>query len=132
VRSPQLLIYDQDGRLAGWLREQLKDRKWTWRDIRSLPSCLRLLRHGGPNVLVLKVGYDVKGEMAFLEQAGQLYPETAALVISDMDNPSLTALAWDLGARYVLSPPQSRDVLPAILVGLMAAAGPQESVVRGP
>jgi DNA-binding response OmpR family regulator len=122
MRSPQVLIYEQDHRLAGWLREQLKELKWTCREVRSPESCLHLLRHGGPNVVVLKVGHDLKGEMRFLERSGRLYPETAAVVVSDMDNPALAALAWDLGARYVLSPPQPRDSLPAIVVALMGAA----------
>jgi hypothetical protein len=124
MRSPQLLIYEPDDRLLGLLREQAKEHKWTWREVRSPESCLRLLRHGGPNMVVLKVGNDVTAEMRFLEQCGRLYPDTALVVVSDMDNPWLTGLAWDLGARYVLSPPQPRNQLPDIVAGLMAAIGP--------
>jgi DNA-binding response OmpR family regulator len=131
MRSPQVLIYDKDNRLSGWLREQLQDRKWTWREVRSPESCLRLLRHGGPNVVLLKLGEDLPAEMSLLDQLGRLYPETGTVLVSDLDNPWLTSLAWDLGARYVLSPPQPREQLAEIVAGLMSAASPGHRGVGG-
>jgi DNA-binding response OmpR family regulator len=132
MRAPQVLIYDTDSRLSGWLREQLRERKWTWREVRSPESCLRLLRHGGPNVVVLKVGEDLPAEMSLLDQLGRLYPETGTVLVSDLDNPWLTSLAWDLGARYVLSPPQPREQLAEIVASLMGAAGRGHREVWGP
>src|SRR5262249_47978659 len=47
------------------------------------------------------------------------FPDTAAIVVGDAEDLPLTNLAWDLGASYVLMPPQSRQTLPEIVVSLM-------------
>jgi hypothetical protein len=38
----------------------------------------------------------------------------------------LAGLAWDLGARCVLFPPQTRDQLPGVVAGLMEAMMPKK------
>ena len=81
--------------------------------------CLGLLPQGGDSVLVLRVGRDVVREMTLLEQTAWLFPETAVVVVCDADNPALVDLAWDLGARFVLHPPQIRELLPDIVASLM-------------
>jgi hypothetical protein len=70
-------------------------------------------------VLVLKLGRDLEKELSVLEQATRLYPETPAVVVGDAVNAVLEGLAWDLGASYVLFPPQPREQLPEIVAGLM-------------
>jgi len=49
-------------------------------------------------------------------------PDTAAVVVGDAEDVPLTNLAWDLGASYVLMPPQSRQMLLEIVIGLMQEA----------
>ena len=133
MRFPQVLIYEGDGRLAALLRETLAlgqggdKRRWALRSPRLASSCLRLLRGAGPSVLVLKLGRDPKRhEMPLLEQVTWLYPDTATVVVSELDNPALAGLAWDLGARCVLFPPQTRDQLPGVVAGLMEAMMPKK------
>ena len=41
------------------------------------------------------------------------------VLAADGDQPELAGLAWDLGAAYVLLPPQPRERLPEIVAGLM-------------
>ena len=43
-------------------------------------------------------------------------------MVGDAEDLALTNLAWDLGASYVLAPPQSRQLLPEIVVTLMQEA----------
>ncbi len=82
-------------------------------------TCLRLLARGGPAVLVLKAGRDLERELALLERAVWLYPDAPVVLAADGDRPELAGLAWDLGAAYVLLPPQPRERLPEIVAGLM-------------
>jgi hypothetical protein len=120
MRFPQLLVYENDGRLADLLRETARARRWALRRPRLPSTCLELLGRGGPSVLVLRVGRDLKNrELPLLEKVTWLFPDTATVVISDIDNPALTGLAWDLGASLVLSSPQAREQLADILAGLM-------------
>jgi hypothetical protein len=122
MRFAQLVVYEGDGRLFGLLREAAAAREWRWALRRPrLPStCLRLLARGAPSVLVLKLGRDLKSrELPLLEKVTWLYPDTTTVVLSDVDNPALTALAWDLGASLVLAPPPARDQLPSIIEALM-------------
>lgn len=119
MHHPQLLVYETDGRLAALLRPVAESRRWALREPRQARSCLRLLRRGGPAVLVVKAGRDLERELSLLERAAWLFPDAATVLVGDDDYPLLAGLAWDLGARHVLFPPQPREWLPEIVVGLM-------------
>ncbi|MCI0457737.1 MAG: hypothetical protein L0Z62_12265 [Gemmataceae bacterium] len=119
MRYPQVLVYETDGLLAGLLRRAEKSRAWSLREPRRLESCLRLLRRGGPSVLVLKLGRDLEQELALLERVHARFPETATVVVGDLDYPQLAGLAWDLGAAYVVFPPLPRTLLPELVAGLL-------------
>jgi hypothetical protein len=121
MRHPQLIVYETDGRLAESLRELARKRRWALREVRQPEACLRLLRPAGPAVLVLKVGGDPVGEMTLLERVAWLAPDTARLVVGDADDAALAGLAWDLGASYVLFPPEGRGVLPDLVISAMEA-----------
>lgn len=111
MRYPQVLVCEQDGLLAHVLRRLGKEGQWSIREPRRLESCLRLLGRGHPTVLVVKVGGDLEHDFTMLERVTTLYPETAAVVVGDVENPVLAGLAWDLGAAFVFFPPLSRDLL---------------------
>src|SRR5579859_741327 len=99
MRFPQLVIYEVDGRLKEMLRATAEANRWALRSPQTSAACLRLLRGGGPAVVILKIGRDLtKRELSLLERITWQYPEAAPVVVSDLDNPALTGLAWDLGA----------------------------------
>jgi DNA-binding NtrC family response regulator len=122
MRSPQVVIYEPESRLTGLLRAEAEARRWTLRTATSPDSCLRLLRQGGPSVVVVKAGADVKSAMELLERCTWLYPEAPAVLVSDGENPPLAGLAWDLGARYVLAVVDARERLPGVVAGVMEGA----------
>jgi hypothetical protein len=155
MRLPQVLVYETDGRLAALLRPLAEPRGWSLREPRRPESCLRLLGRGGPAVFVLKLGSVprreatllgqgqgeeavVEGralvnELSLLERVTRLCPEAATVVVADADHAELAALAWDLGAAYVLAPPLPRDGLPDIVSGLLGrAAGRPDRPPGGP
>ena len=119
MRYPQVLIYENDGRIAELLRREGKLRHWSLREPRRPESCLRLLRRGGPSVLVLKVGRDLLQELTLLDRVSWLFPDTATVVVGDSDNPVLAGLTWDLGAAVVLFLPQPRYSLIHIIGRLL-------------
>jgi hypothetical protein len=128
MRLPQVLVYETDGRLASLLRETAQARRLTVREPRQPEACLRLLRRG-PGVLVLKLGRDPGPELLLLERVSWLCPEAATVVVGDEEHRPLAAVAWDLGAAYVLLPPQGRDVLPAVVAGLLALPAAQPDLL---
>jgi hypothetical protein len=119
MRLPQVLVYENDGRLAEILRRQRKPHRWSLREPRRPESCLRLLQRGGPSILVLKVGNDLLEELTLLDRVSWLFPDTATVAVGEADNPVLAGLAWDLGAALVLFPPQPRYDLPDIVSRLL-------------
>lgn len=123
MRVPQLLIYEGDGRLAALLRATAEGQRWSLREPRQLASCLRLLRRGGPAVLVVRVGRNLEREMTLVERAHAFFPDVAIVVVGDLDQAPLAGLAWDLGAAQVVMPPLPRDGLPAIVLALMQGPG---------
>jgi hypothetical protein len=122
MRHPQLLIFEYDSRLSQLLQSLAQSQSWSLAPVRDPAACLRLLQHGTPSTLVLKMGRDLEREAALLEQVTWQYPDTATIVVGDLDHSPLASLAWDLGAACVLFPPMPRDHLPAIVAGLMTAA----------
>src|SRR5438270_409550 len=142
MRYPRVLVYERDGKLT-WLLEKtqvtagffLKNRpepgeprpgdapyNWMLRQPRQLAAFLRLLRGGGPAILVIRVAskLDVSAAaeereaeqrrreraLRLLERAAWLRPETQIIAVSDVADDSLAGLAWELGATCVLFPPQ--------------------------
>lgn len=119
MRHPQVLVYETDGRLAGVLRPLAERNRWLLREPRQLSACLRLFDRGGPGVLVLRLSRDQERELAMLEQMSWLHPDAATVLVADGDQAALTALAWDLGVRWVLLPPHTRERLAEIVTSLM-------------
>jgi hypothetical protein len=118
MRHPQIVVYEGDGRLKLLLGPTAEARRWALREARQVGPCLRLLAEGGPAVLVVKAGGDLERELGLLEQAAWTCPAAAVLVL-DAGPAALAGLAWDLGADYVLAPPQPPDRLPEVVAGLM-------------
>ena len=125
MRRAQVVVYESDGRLTGLLRERAQARDWWLREVHQAGACLRLMQKGGGGVLVLRTGRDLERELALLERVTRLVPDAATILVGDADHAALAALGWDLGARYVLLPPQPREELPDLVEALMGVtSGP--------
>ncbi|HYV34798.1 MAG TPA: hypothetical protein VE988_03780 [Gemmataceae bacterium] len=121
MRQRQVLVCESDGRLAETLRPVVQAQGWRIQEVRHPRVCLGLLPEGGESVFVLRAGRDLQREMTLLEQVTWLFPQTATVVVCDADNVALVQLAWDLGARFVLHPPQIRELLPEVVAGFLGA-----------
>lgn len=118
---------------------------WALRQPRTLEACLRLLQSAGPVILVVNVAgkssivasaedraaEQRRRERAFhlLERAAWLRPEAAIVAVGDVAEETLAGLAWELGAAYVLFPPQPTQLFPLVLSHLMRTlAAPRREV----
>jgi hypothetical protein len=120
MQYPQLLIYERDGRLARMLEGTAGTHRWVLRQPREVEKCLLLLRRGGPAIVVVKMDSDLEPAFSLVGQVTWRFPDVARIVVGDMESPVLGELAWDLGASYVLLPPQPRELLLTVVVNLMA------------
>jgi hypothetical protein len=121
MHFPQLLVYETDGRLARLLEGTAGTHRWVLRQPRRWESCLCLLRRGGPAVVVIRMESDLERAFGLLEVVAWHFPQATAVVIGDTPDAVLADLAWDLGAGFVLFPPQSREELVDVVAGLMDA-----------
>jgi hypothetical protein len=132
VQIAELLRHDEEGQPAAWLGVTVDEteqagpdkgpRGWLLREPRQGQACLRLLRRGGPTVLVLQLSGDGESELGLLDQAAWFYPAALIVVVGTEAHRPLVPLAWDLGATSVIVPPQSRERLQETILGLMQAA----------
>jgi hypothetical protein len=118
MHHPQVIVWEADGRLAAQLRPLAEERRWVLREPRQAVAVLRLLRRG-PAVVVLKPGRDLEREFALVERVAWVFPEAAVVLVADSEYTRLAALAWDLGAAFVLAPPLPCERLPEIVAALM-------------
>ena len=61
MRHPQIVVFESDSLLARQLQETATANAWLLRESRQTPACMKLLRAGGPAVLVLRVGRARRG-----------------------------------------------------------------------
>jgi hypothetical protein len=123
VHLPLLLVYETDRRLAAMLQRLADKNDWLLREPRQPSSVLRLLDRGGPGVLLLRPSRDLERELTMLELVSWLHPDAATLLVIDNEQRRLSGLAWDLGVRWVLLPPHTRERLEEIVLHLMTAGG---------
>lgn len=132
MKHPQIVVFENDGLLAQYLanlmpasldatQPEAARPRWLLRESRQVPACLNLLRAGGPSVLVLKVGRNLVRELAVLDEVHAALPDVPVIVVGDTDDEALEVLAFDLGAAYVLQPPEPRHHLVELVEHLLAA-----------
>jgi len=131
MRHPQLLIYETDRRLAALLQRFADKNGWLLREPRQPSAVLRLLDRGGPGVFLLRLSRDLERELDLLEQVTWLYPDTAVVLVTDSEQRRLFGLAWDLGVRWILLPPHTRESLEEIVLRLMQQYQPAVAMSRG-
>jgi DNA-binding NtrC family response regulator len=107
--------------LAGRLQALAHERGLWIREVQHIKSCRNLVAEAPPVVLVLSLGKDVVQELTLLQVVSEASPETAVVVVGNADNPALAALAWDLGARCVMQPPQPMELVPEIVLRFVPA-----------
>jgi hypothetical protein len=122
MRTPQVVVYESERWIAELLRGTAEVWQWPLRELRDEAAILRALRQGGPSVLAFEIGADVERDLSLLGRLTWLCPEATTIAVSNVAGDELAGLAWDLGAAYVLAPPQPRDALLPIVLGLMESA----------
>src|SRR5262245_6143124 len=138
MKHPQVVVFEPDGLLAHYLDEVGVQKRWwhrpngdrpaddtatrkEWllRESRQVPACLTLLRTGGPAVLVLKVGRNLVRELTLLDQVHAAAADCPVVVVGDAEDDALAVLAYELGAAYVLLPPEPRQHLADLVEALL-------------
>jgi hypothetical protein len=119
MRHAQLLAFGVEGRLAEMLRELAESRALWLRELRHAKACLGLLRRVGGDTLILRLGKNLDQELSLLEEVTHLFPKTRTIVVGPTDNQALAGLAWDLGAAYVLFPPQPFESIGDVVLGFL-------------
>jgi len=127
MKHPQVVVYESDGSLAAQVRRVAEDNSWLVRESRRPDACLQLLAEVRPSVLLLKIERELHDGLALLGQVAERAPDCPVVLVSDVkmegaeQRAQLSALAMDLGARYVLFPPHQTPVIEDLVSGLMAS-----------
>ncbi len=122
MRSPQIVVYETERWIADLLHGTAEVWQWPLRELRDERALLRALGSGTASILVFEIGADVERDLALLGRLTWLCPDAMTVAVSNVANPEVIGLAWDLGADYVVAPPQPRDVVLHLVLGLMETA----------
>lgn len=124
MKHPQVVVYETDGALAESLRRFAAEHGWLLRESRQADACVALVTDTRPSVLLLKLERELLDGLTLLDRVVAACP---VILISDVkmegaeQRAQLSALAFDLGARYVLFPPLQQPILEDLVSGVMAA-----------
>src|SRR5438132_13279573 len=127
MKLAQVIVYESDGALAGQVRRLAGENSWLVRECRQSDACLELVAESRPSVLLLKLERDLQDGLTLLARAAERAPDCPVVLVSDVkmegaeQRAQLSALAMDLGARYVLFPPLQSPVIEDLVSGRMAA-----------
>jgi chemotaxis response regulator CheB len=127
MKLPQVVIYETDGFLAGQVRRLAGEHSWLVRESRDPDACVKLLIESRPSVLLLKLEREMLDGLTLLGRVVEQAPDCPVIVVSDVKlegaehRAQLSALAFDLGARYVLFPPLQQPVIEDLVSGLLSA-----------
>lgn len=122
MQFPQVVVFESDGKLARHLAESASFNRWLMREVRQTDACLNWVRRRGPVVLVLKVGRNLQRELEMLDAVRSSMPDVPVIAVTDLDDPLLESLMYDLGATFVLLPPLRRSQLAELVERVMQSA----------
>ena len=128
MKHPHVVVYESDGWLADQVRRLAGEHAWLVRESRHADACLALLADGRPAVLLLRLERELHDGLTLLSQVAERAPDCPVVLVSDVkmegaeQRAQLAALAFDLGARYVLFPPLQQPVIEDLVAGLLGAA----------
>lgn len=123
MKSPLLLLRAPDDWLPTQLREWAADRKWLVRALSQWGAFAAAVEPRRPCVAFLHADLASDAWAVALADLHRRHPDAAAVVVSDTKlsddlRASVTAAAVDLGARFVLFPPITRQALEDVASGL--------------
>jgi DNA-binding response OmpR family regulator len=127
MKHPQVVVYESDGWLADQVRRLAGENGWLVRESRRADACLALLADARPAVLLLRLERELLDGMTLLSQVSEKAPDCPVVLVSDVkmegaeQRAQLSALAFDLGARYILFPPLQQPVIEDLVSGLLGA-----------
>ena len=128
MKHPQVVVYESDGWLADQVRRLAAEHAWLVRESRHADACLALLADARPAVLLLRLERELLDGLTLLSQVAERAPGCPVVLVSDVkmegaeQRAQLSALAFDLGARYVLFPPLQQPVIEDLVSGLLGTA----------
>ena len=123
MKAPLLLIRAPDDWLATQLRDWAADRKWVVRAENQWGAFAAAVAPRRPCVAFLQAELTADAWAVALADLHRRHPDAAAVVVSDTKlsddlRASVAAAAVDLGARFVLFPPLTRQGLEDVAGGL--------------
>jgi hypothetical protein len=122
VRFPCVIVCDRGRELFARLQRGMPDSPWLLRHALDAAECRTFLASGSPAVIVVRSG---QAEFELLEWAQGQGLGVRAVMLFDKTDAAAEALAWDLGAAFVL-PLQRLCYLVPVVAALARALIPAE------
>lgn len=119
MKRAEIVVFGGEPKLIDQIQDLAQPSSSWVRPVRHAKTCLNLLRLGAPGLLVAKLGANLEQEVTLLADIARLLPGTRVIVVGNSDHPTLAGLCWDLGAHYVLFPPEPLERLREVLPGFM-------------
>ncbi len=127
VPAGRILVVDDDMSVRCALAGILSDAGYDVRDVGSAPEARHALEHDTIALLLSDVSMPGETGVDLIRYAFTEHPQTATLLISALEDPTLAKVAMDYGAYGFLSKPVRRT---EVLIGVMNALRRREVEAR--
>lgn len=120
MQHPLVIVFESGDHLANCLRVNGVNRSCVIREVKSVDEFRAAAPAGAAAIGIVYLDAK-KGGWDALSWLGESRPCAAAVAVLDAAVAGNATVAWDLGARHVVTPERSASELPAVVASLLSS-----------
>ncbi len=124
---PQIIVKEADGWLAEQIRDVARENSWIVREIRDPIQCEETICSNRPTILLVVMGKKIIDDLKLVSRIYYCDPDCGIAVFGSTkyegaaQRAGIAGLLYDVGVRYAMFPPLTKNLIEDLTYGLMSA-----------